>query len=57
MFWENSHVQEIALKKIKNSKMGSFVQFSYLVLNYVPFTLKMVLFMHLYCQQKLYINI
>ena len=36
--------------------MGSFVQFPYLVLNYVPFMLKMVRFMHLYCQRKLYIK-
>ena len=34
---ENSHVEEIALK------MGSSVQFFYLVLNYVPFILKIVL--------------
>ena len=54
---ENSHVEEIILKKVKNNKMRSFVQFSYLVLNYVPFILKMVLFIHLYCQQKFYTNI
>ena len=50
-------LKKLPSKKLKIANLDHFFKFSYLVLNYVPLMLRMVLFMHLYCKQKFYTNI